>query len=138
MNYDNYSLFAGLLSFEVLFITIFAASLLWTFGVHFVKLKEQRILSYLGAATLSAVSSLVFWFVIGGLFRVASSFIGYDAMKLMLTLLLVIHAPLLILLNIYYGKLIWQTSWKKSSSVWIIITILLAIGTLIEIILIWI
>ena len=138
MSFNNHSFFSSLLSFEILFIAVFAASLLWTFGVHFVKLEEQRFLSYLGAATLSSVSSLAFWLVIGGLFGFISSYISHTAVKLTFTFLLIIHAPLLILLNIYYGTLIWQTSWKKSSSVWIIITIFLAVGTFIEIIFIWV
>ena len=48
MFYDYYGysggILGGLLDFEVLFITIFVASLLWTFGVHFIKLEEERFL----------------------------------------------------------------------------------------------
>ena len=138
MFYDYYGysggILGGLLHFEVLFITIFVASLLWTFGVHFIKLEEERFLSYLGVSSLAVMSSLVYWFIFGGLSYLLSYQLGHLGSNILVCILLLIYGPLQIFLNLLFGKIIWKTSWKKSSSVWLVINILLGLGVLVELI----
>ena len=112
----------------LLFIPIFVASLLWTFGVHFVKLKEERFLSYLGVASMAATFSLVYWFVFGGLLNLLSHELGSTGSNILQGIFLFLYAPLQILLNLLFGKIVWETTWKKSSSVWIVVNILFGLG----------
>tara|TARA_Y100001970_G_C14196499_1_gene838424 strand:- start:1495 stop:1917 length:423 start_codon:yes stop_codon:yes gene_type:complete len=130
---EYYGIFGGLLDFEVLFLTIFVASLLWTFGVHFVKLEEERFLSYLGVSSLAAMSSLVYWFIFGGLL----AFLSRESISIAIILYIVsllLYVPLQIFLNLLFGKIVWKTDWKKSSLVWLVINILLGLGVLVELI----
>ena len=128
----------GLLNFKVLFVTIFVASLLWTFGVHFVKLREDRFLSYLGVSSLAVLSSLVFWFIFGGLLLLFRRELGPNGSNAFHSILLLLYCGLQIFLNILFGKLVWNTSWRKSSLVWLVPTILLSLGIVVQIIITWV
>ena len=115
-----------------LFIIIFVASLLWTFGVHFVKLEEDRFLSYLGVASLSVVFYVIYW----SFFQVVFNLTGWLAPISVQAILLIFYAPLQIFLNLLFGKIVWKTSWEKSSSVWIVVNILLGLGVLADLMII--
>ena len=128
MELGYYSLLSSLVNFEVIFIIIFVASVLWTFGVHFVKLEETRFLSYLGVSSLSASFALIYWFF----FKMIFLFLGYHSAPAVYFVLLVFYAPLQFFLNILLGKIVWKTDWKKSSLVWLFLNILLALGILVE------
>ena len=134
----DYNIFQGLLSFKVLFVTIFIASLLWTFGVHFVKLREDRFLSYLGVSSLAVLSSLVYWFIFGGIAYLLRHELGRSGETVLFSILLLLYCGLQIFLNILFGKLVWNTSWRKSFLVWLIPTILFSLGVFVQLIINWV
>jgi len=102
------------------FLSLFIASLLWTFGTNMAGQKEDRFISYLGVVSLCYLTAGIYI----GSSAVIMSKNDLSNPELIIFILSFIFHILQSFLSILFGKLIWKSSWFQSFITWLIPLIL--------------
>tara|TARA_B100001750_G_C15355678_1_gene519532 strand:- start:145 stop:558 length:414 start_codon:yes stop_codon:yes gene_type:complete len=108
----------------------FQAALLWTFGVHMAKQKEERYVSYLGVSCLCAFIAVLY-----------CSFMGWISMEIlrdssddprgMIFGFTFVFFILQSFFSILFGHLIWKGTWLQSFLTWLFLLIVFFVINLI-------